>query len=115
VAPTPDAANPSRNLRAGPPDIRSWAVYGLLGFDVTDTLNVTGEARFTKDERSIDIARFDLATRAPVNPARFAVSGTNSPEDISYTLSAGWKFNRRGCSTASWAPPPRGQLQHRPG
>lgn len=93
VTRTPTRPNPSPgNFAPALLDIRSWAVYGLVGFDVTDTVNVTGEARYTKDERSIDIERRDLATNAIINPARFSVSGTNSPEDISYTLSAGWKF-----------------------
>jgi outer membrane receptor protein involved in Fe transport len=55
-------------------------------------VNLTAEARYTKDERTIDINRFDLRTRLPTNPTRFDVGGANSPEDVSYTLSAGWKF-----------------------
>jgi len=73
-------------------DVRSISAYGLLGYDLTETLNITGEARYTTDKRSVDINRFDLRTGLSAG-SRFAAVGSVSPANFNYTLSAGWKFD----------------------
>ncbi len=73
-------------------EVESLAAYGLVGIDLTDTINVTAEGRYTGDKRLIDINRFDRRTGLPVSTARFDVNGDNSPNNFNYTLSAGWKL-----------------------
>jgi iron complex outermembrane receptor protein len=70
----------------------SWAAYGLLGFDLTETLNVTGEVRYTKDDKHFETFRRDLRTNAIVTPARFTVNASTAPDNVSWNLSGGWKF-----------------------
>ena len=91
---TPTAANGQSPGTVAPValNVRSYAAYGLLGFDLTETLNLTAEARYTADDRSIAISRFDRRTGLPVTPSRFTISGAASPNNFNYTLSAGWKF-----------------------
>jgi iron complex outermembrane receptor protein len=92
---TPNAANGQSPGIVAPSavKIRSRAVYGLAGYDITERLNVTAEARYTADERSIAVTRFDRRTGLPVTPARFTVNGVNEPTNFNYTLSAGLKLS----------------------
>lgn len=91
---SPNAANGQSPGTIAPVslEVKSIAVYGLVGFDVTDTINLTAEGRYTSDKKTIDINRFDRRTGAPVSTARFDVNGDNSPKNFNYTLSAGWKL-----------------------
>ena len=91
---TPNAANGQSPGTIAPVslEVESWAAYGLVGVDLTDTLNVSAEGRYTADKRTIDINRFDRRTGLPVSTARFDVNGENSPNNFNYTLTAGWKL-----------------------
>jgi iron complex outermembrane receptor protein len=92
---TPNAANAQSPGTVAPValDVESWAGYGLAGFDLTPSFNITAEARYTTDQRGITISRFDRRTGLPVTPARFSISGENSPKNFDYTLSGTWKFS----------------------
>ena len=72
--------------------IRSTALYGLLGYELTNSINANFEGRYTDEHRSVAINRFDLATNAIVTPTRFSVTGSNAPSHFNYTGSLGWKF-----------------------
>jgi iron complex outermembrane receptor protein len=95
---TPTAANGQSPGTYAPADltIKSTAIYGLVGYSITPTLNASLEGRSTDEKRNIVIDRFDLATNAPVTPVRFSVRGNNSPNHFDYTGTLGWKF------TPSW-------------
>ncbi|WP_342249008.1 TonB-dependent receptor [Sphingomonas sp. OTU376] len=41
-------------------DLFSYSAFGLLGYDLTDRLNVTAEARFQVDSKKFRFQRFDL-------------------------------------------------------
>jgi iron complex outermembrane receptor protein len=79
-------------VTVGTLDQTSWAVYGSLGYDLTERLNLTGELRYSKDEKTFDIDRIDIRTRALVNPARFSNGGEKESDNVAYTVSAAYKF-----------------------
>jgi iron complex outermembrane receptor protein len=90
---TPTGANPSPGTRSPfSTEYESWAVYGSLGYDLTESLNLTGEARYTSDTRSAIGRRFDLATGAPSGGNAFIVNGASAPENISYNVTASYDF-----------------------
>lgn len=91
---TPSAANAQSPGTVAPVslEVESWAAYGLVGVDLTETVNLSAEGRYTADKRSIDINRFDRRTGLPVSTTRFDVSGDNSPNNFNYTVTAGWKL-----------------------
>ncbi|MBU0863213.1 MAG: TonB-dependent receptor, partial [Alphaproteobacteria bacterium] len=63
---TPTLANPSPgNIAPARLHFESYAAYGSLGFDITDSLNLTGELRYTRDSRSISARLYDLGTGLP--------------------------------------------------
>jgi iron complex outermembrane recepter protein len=91
---TPTAANGQSPGTDSPSllETTSWAVYGLLGYDLTEALNVTGEVRYTKDDKSFQTFRRDLRTNAIVQPARFTVNASTTPDNVSWNATVGWKF-----------------------
>lgn len=66
----------------------SWAVYGSLGFDVTDSFNLSGEVRYTADEKSLSARRFDAGTGVAIGGTGFVVDAETSPDNVSYNLIA---------------------------
>lgn len=89
---TPTVANTSLGTRSPALlEYKSWAVYGSLGFDITETLNIVGEARYTSDEKSIRARRFDFGTGAPSGGAAFVVDDTIEPTNTSYNLIGSWR------------------------
>lgn len=94
TARTPAAANAFSPGTVAPVslEVTSLAGYGLVGVDLTETINLTAEGRYTADKRTIDINRFDRRTGLPVSAVRFDVNGDNAPKNFNYTLSAGWKL-----------------------
>lgn len=90
---TPTRTNPSPGTRSPfSTKYESWAVYGSFGYDLTESLNLTGEARYTSDTRSARGRRFDLATGAPSGGNAFIVDGANAPENVSYNVTASYDF-----------------------
>lgn len=88
---TPTTANPSPGTRSPAQlDTTSNAVFGSLGYDVTERLNLTGELRYTKDKKSIDARRFDLRTGLPVGGAPLNFASGGSEDNTSYTVTAAY-------------------------
>ncbi|NWG45208.1 MAG: TonB-dependent receptor [Alphaproteobacteria bacterium] len=54
----------------------SYAAFGLVGYDITSSLNLTGELRYTRDKKEIDIDFTGL-------PSSFTTSASDDYENIS--------------------------------
>lgn len=68
----------------------SFAVYGSLGYDFTDRLNVTGELRYTDDKKRIDAAQFNRVTGA-LGPAQFILNDGFKTDNLAYGVTASFK------------------------
>lgn len=78
------------NTNRATSDDQSTSVYGALGFDVTDRLNVSAEVRNSRDSKDIllDIDRIRAGTGAPIKLVQpYADSWTNT----SWVLSASYQ------------------------
>jgi iron complex outermembrane recepter protein len=92
---TPTQANASPGARAPSHlDYDSGAVYASLGYDLTDRLNVTGEARYTKDDERFTANRYDLGTGLQSGGARYVIDGEQTPDNVSYDLTASYRLPR---------------------
>jgi len=92
---TPTLANPSTGLRSPVLlDYQSWAIYGSLGYDLTQAFNLSVEARYTSDEKSIEARRFDAGTGAAVGGAQFSFDADTSPDNISYNVIASYDLTQ---------------------
>ncbi|MGH6615914.1 TonB-dependent receptor [Sphingomonas sp.] len=89
---TPTALNTSTGTRA-PVSLsyKSYAAYGSLGYDLTDSLNLTGEVRYTRDDRSLSARLFDRGTGAPAGGAARVIDVQIKPDNISYNVTAAYK------------------------
>ncbi len=90
---TPTLANPSPgNIAPARLHFESYAAYGSLGFDITDSLNLTGELRYTRDSRSISARLFDLGTGLPTGgPSRIIDDNINA-DNLSYNATLSYKL-----------------------
>lgn len=90
---TPTPANASRgNIVPSQLEFESYAAYGSLGYDLTDSLNFTGELRYTRDERSISARQFDLATGLPSGGASRIIDADISAQDLAYNATLAYKL-----------------------
>jgi iron complex outermembrane receptor protein len=88
---TPTKANPSTGTVSSPSQrLTSWATYGSLEYDLTDQLGITGELRYTHDDKRFSTNQIDSRTGAPL-PGR-QVEASFSPSNLSYELTAAYKF-----------------------
>jgi iron complex outermembrane receptor protein len=88
---TPTKANPSTGtVRPSSQRLDSWAAYGSLEYDITEALNLTGELRYTKDEKTFAADQFDFGTGAEA--AGKQVGASFSPSNLSYNLTLDYKF-----------------------
>lgn len=72
-------------------DFTSWAAYGSLGYDITDDLNLTGELRYTHDDKNIVSARLDYGTGLP-SGVGFAFADGKASENLSYNATLAYKI-----------------------
>ncbi|KJS26453.1 MAG: TonB-dependent receptor [Hyphomonas sp.] len=90
---TPTMANPSTgNISPVNLEYNSYAVYGSLGYDLTERLNLTGELRFTQDDRSLRSRLFDRGTGAPLGGAARVIDASIDPSNLSYNATAAYKL-----------------------
>jgi iron complex outermembrane receptor protein len=71
-------------------DYQSWAGYGSLGYDVTERVNLSGEIRYTKDEKDFDTFGFNVPSNVVTAPLRVL---TFSNSNVSYNAVASLKVN----------------------
>lgn len=90
---TPTAANRSTgNYTPTFAKISSVGVYGSVGYQVTEQLNVEAEGRYSKDKREVETNRFDRLTGAVVTTgARLITSASSKPDSAIFNLTAGYK------------------------
>jgi len=92
---TPTLANPSPgNIAPARLHFESYAAYGSLGFDLTDSLNVTGELRYTRDSRSITARLYDLGTGLPTGGAARVIDDSIDADNLSYNTTLSYKLAR---------------------
>ncbi len=90
---TPTLANPSPgNIAPARLHFDSFAAYGSLGFDLTDSLNVTGELRYARDSRSITARQYDLGTGLPTGGASRVIDDNISADNLSYNATLSYKI-----------------------
>lgn len=90
---SPTLANPSPgNIAPARLHFESYAAYGSLGFDLTDSLNVTGELRYTHDSRSITARLYDLGTGEPLGGASRVIDDSISADNLSYNATLSYKL-----------------------
>jgi outer membrane receptor protein involved in Fe transport len=61
----------------------SWAVFGQVGYQITDAFTVTGGVRYTDDKKDFGVLRYDFAT-TPLSTYNRSVSD----EHVSWEVSA---------------------------
>lgn len=89
--PTPANASPG-NIAPARLNFESYAAYGSLGFDITDSLNLTGELRYTHDSRTITARLFDLATLLPIGGPSRVIDDSISADNLSYNATASYRL-----------------------
>ena len=71
----------------------TWAVYGQLAYDISDTLNINGSVRYTDEEKEIDYVAL-LAMGGPLEPLGNVVGFKTSLEsNWSGHLGLDWRVN----------------------
>ena len=93
---SPTPKNPSPGSSApGRQDYWSGAAYGSLGYDLTRQLNLTGELRYTHDNKAAQFNLYDLATGAQTGAAQknFTIPDSDS-DNVSYNVTLSYKFLR---------------------
>jgi iron complex outermembrane receptor protein len=92
AARTPTTANRSLGNRTITNlDFTSYAIYGAVGYDLTDALNVEAEARYTNDSKSYDAARLDLSTGLAIPGNGFPSAASGDSGNFSYNVTLGYK------------------------
>ncbi len=93
---TPTLANPSTgSIAPASLEYGSSAVYGSLGYDLTQRFNLTGEVRYTLDDRSLSARLFDRVTGAPLGGAARVIDAQIEPENLSYNATASYDLTDR--------------------
>lgn len=90
---SPTTANPSPgNIAPARLHFESYAAYGSLGFDLTDSLNLTGELRYTQDSRSISARLYDFGTGLPTGGPSRIIDDDISAGNLSYNATLSYKI-----------------------
>ncbi len=91
---TPTVANPSPgNVAPARLNFESYAAYGALGYDLTESLNLAGELRYTHDSRSISARLYDLRTGLPTGGASRIIDDSISADNLSYNATLSYKLS----------------------
>lgn len=90
---TPTLANPSTgDIVRSRLRFDSWGVYGSAGYDFTAALNLTGELRYTRDDRSITSGQFALLTGAPSGGASRIINAAINADNLAYNVTGSYKL-----------------------
>lgn len=73
-------------------EYKSYAFFGSLGIDITSRFNVTGEMRYTNDERSASAGRFDAFSGAELGGPAFNFNASRESDDVSYNATASYRI-----------------------
>ncbi|MGH6999053.1 MAG: hypothetical protein ACREEO_12720, partial [Phenylobacterium sp.] len=93
LARTPTLAAPSTGtVESALQTYDSWAAYGALTYGVTSDLSLTGELRYTSDDKSLTSRLRDRVTNQLTGGAARIINGTSSPENLSYNATASYRL-----------------------
>jgi len=93
-SPTPKNPSPGSD-QVERQDYWSGAVYGSLGYALTQQLDLTGEVRYTHDEKAAVYNDYDLASGAQVNGNSYNFNIPNTGfNNVSYNATLSYKFLR---------------------
>lgn len=70
----------------------SYAFFGSLGFDLTERLNISGELRYTNDDRSEVSTLVDDFTGLPTGGDAFNFDADRSSDNVSYKTTLAYRF-----------------------
>jgi iron complex outermembrane receptor protein len=88
---TPTAFNPSAgDIVRSLLESESFAAYGSLGYDLTGRLNLTGELRYTADDRAITSRQVAIDTGVPTGGPSRIIDGSISSDNLSYNVTASY-------------------------
>jgi iron complex outermembrane receptor protein len=94
AARTPTTANRSLGNRTITNlDFTSYALYGAVGYDLTDALNVEAEARYTHDSKAYNAARLDISTGLAIPGGGFPSADDRKSSNFSYNVTLGYTIN----------------------
>jgi len=89
---TPSAASPNfGTITRSHLRFSSYAVYGSLGYDVTDRLNLSGDLRYTHDDKAFQSRQFLYLTDIPVTNPNLNPTGERTEGNVSYTATVSYK------------------------
>lgn len=90
---TPTATNASTgNLTPTFAKITSVGVYGSVGYDLNENINVEAELRYSRDQRKVETNRFDRRNGTVVSTgAKLITSAKSNPDATIFNLTAGYK------------------------
>lgn len=93
TARTPTPASPSTGtVESAVQDYDTWAAYGSLAWKATEALSLTGELRYTSDDKRLTSRLRDRLTQVLVGGASRIVDGGSSPENLSYNATIAHKL-----------------------
>jgi len=89
---TPTAAsNNFGTITRGLSRYSSYAVYGSLDYNLTEQLKLSGDLRYTHDDRDYLARQFLFVTDVPVTAANVNPTGTRKQSNVSYTATVAYK------------------------
>jgi iron complex outermembrane receptor protein len=89
---TPTAAsNNFGTITRGRSRYSSYAVYGSVDRDLTEQLKVSGDLRYTHDDRDFLARQFLYVTDVPVTAANVNPTGQRTQSNVSYTATVSYK------------------------
>ncbi|MBL8556812.1 MAG: TonB-dependent receptor, partial [Phenylobacterium sp.] len=89
---TPTAAsNNFGTVTRGRARYSSYAVYGSADYDLTEQLKLSGDLRYTHDDRNFLARQFLFVTDTPVAGASVNPTGERKQDNVSYTATVAYK------------------------
>lgn len=88
--PTP-ASNNFGTITRGRARYSSYAVYGSADYDLTEQLKLSGDLRYTHDDRTFLARQFLFVTDTPVAGANVNPNGERVQSNVSYTATVSYK------------------------